>query len=298
MAFLQNVRLPQWLYSNLFDYEAEETKGDFYAFKFFELVVLVYVIQFAWDWGFYIQKISDVVLPLGMANYIDVSFMFHHNISLVNAAIMVVAGLVGFFRLNKYGYAVCLVSFHLHYISRYCLGEISHGSNLVGMAVLLLALAQWSFGNTKNMRVFALGMTYFYFGFGYTSAGICKLIATGYTWVDGSNLWMWIYERSVDVTSKQGFFEPNLLQEWALSSHLFATLTLLFGILAELTAFLIWFKKTRTFSVLILLGMHIGISISMNIMFMENIIIMFSVMYPWGRIIDRFLPSQAMGTHK
>ena len=291
-------KIPDLIYSNLFDYKTQETRGDFYAFKFFELVVLWHTLQFAWEWGFYIQTIGDIVLPLGIAQHIDISFMFDHQISLINAGIMTIAGLAGFFRLNRYSYAICLLAFHLHYVSRYCLGEISHGSNLTGMGIFILALSQINFGNTANSRVFAIGAAHFFFGLGYTSAGICKLIGTGVFWVDGSHLWLWIGERSVDVLSIFGSFEFNLLQDWIMANHTFATMVLIFGILSELCAFLIWFRVTRIWSMFAVLGMHFGIHASMNILFHENMLIFFAIMYPWGRFIDpiinnkhRFLPA-------
>lgn len=292
------MRIPKRLYDNLFPFDEKETKGDFYAFKLFELVVVCYVINFAWQWGFYIQKISDVVLPLGFANYIDVTFMFDHNISLINAGLMSIAVILGFLRVTKFGYSLTLVFFHLHYISRYCLGEISHGSNLIGMAVFVLALAQLFYTDRKMLRVFSLGMIYFYFGFGYTSAGISKLIVTGPAWIDGSHLWLWIGERSVDVTSRSGIFIPNLLQDWIIAHHWFATCVLLFGLLTELTGFLVWFKKTRSWSILGILAMHFGISSSMNILFLENMVILFAVMLPWGRLIDRILVRLKVSTYE
>ena len=279
-----------FMYRNLFPFEEVETRGKFYAFKMVELIVLLFTIKFAYDWGFYIQRIGEVVLPLGIAQYIDVSFMFSNNISVVNGAIMIIAALAGFFRLSRYAYAICFASFHLHYVSRYCLGEISHGSNLIGMAIFIFAVGHIAFQEGKNFRVFSMGMAHFYFGMGYTSAGICKLIGTGPTWIDGSHLWMWIGERSVDVTSRMGEFAPNFLQEWILANHTFATVVLLFGLMAELASFLLWFRFTRPWATIIVIGMHQGISTSMNILFLENMIILIAVGLPWYILFDRFLP--------
>ena len=75
-------------WKNLFKTDKEPTKGEALFFKLFELFVIVFVLKYAWQWGPYIQQIGEVVLPLGIAQYIDVSFMFENNISLVNAALI------------------------------------------------------------------------------------------------------------------------------------------------------------------------------------------------------------------
>lgn len=280
-------------WKNLLDYEQEPTKGEVLHFKFFELFVIAYVIFFAWDWGPYIQQIGEVVLPLGIAQYIDISFMFNNGVSLINAALMTVFALLGFFRiLPRYSYVIAFLCFHLHYVSRYSLGEISHGSNIIGMSFLALALSLLLFKDPKICRRFALGFTIFFVGLGYTSAGVSKLIGTGISWPEGSHLWLWIGERRVDVLSAGGAFSLNWIQELSLEYRWLATLSLLFGLLAEFFGFLFWFKKTRPYIATALIGMHIGIYLTMNIMFDVYIYELLILGFPWASWISHYLSSK------
>ena len=64
------------LIHRLFDFERNESVGEVLFYRVFELIVMYWVVFFAWKWGLYIQRLGDIVLPLGIANYVDVSFMF------------------------------------------------------------------------------------------------------------------------------------------------------------------------------------------------------------------------------
>ena len=276
-------------WKNLFKYEKPATQGEILHFRIFELLVIAYVIYFAWDWGFYIQQIGEVVLPLGIAQYIDVSFMFENNISVINALLMTLFSILGFFRiLTRYSYFIAFLCFHLHYVSRYSLGEISHGSNFIGMGLLALALGLFFFKEPKINRRFIFGFLFFFFGLGYTSAGVSKLIGTGITWAGGEHLWLWIAERRVDVLSAGGEFSLNWLQEMSLEHRWVASLSLFFGLMAELFGFLLWFKKTRPYISVALIGMHLGVFFTMNIMFDVYIYILLILGFPWGKWIDSY----------
>lgn len=270
--------------------DKEDSRGEVIFFKIFELFVAVFVIRFAWEWGIYIQQISEVVLPLGIAEYIDISFMFDNGISLVNAGLMTLFVGMGFFRIfPRLAYPAAILLFHLHYAARYCLGEISHGSNFMGMSLLALALAFLFFREPANYRHFALGFLIFFVGLGYTSAGMSKLIGTGLDWPSGEHLWLWIAERRVDVLSATGAFTPNLLQEYILRYHWLSTVTLSFGLLTELLGFLFWFPRTRPWIAVALMGMHLGVYLSMNIMFDLYIYELLILGFPWAAWMDRYL---------
>lgn len=276
-------------WKHLFKYEPEATRGELLHFRFFELLVISYVIYFAWDWGFYIQQIGEVVLPLGIAQYIDISFMFENRISIINAFLMSVFALMGFFRIwPRYSYIISFLCFHLHYVSRYSLGEISHGSNFIGMGMLALALGLFFFKEPKMNRRFVFGFLFLFFGIGYTSAGVSKLIGTGLTWADGRHLWLWIAERRVDVLSAGGTFSYNWIQELSMEHSWFASLSLVFGLIAEFFGFLLWFDKTRPYIAIALIGMHLGVYFTMNIMFDVYIYLLLILGFPWGDWIDRY----------
>ncbi len=277
------------LLTNLFDFEREETLGELLFYRVFELVMTYWVLLFAWEWGFYILKISDVVLPLGVANHLDISFMFAHHLSLFNAVAITGMMALGLLRLWRFGYLAALVLMHFQYAARFSLGEISHGSNVIGMALLGMALGMVLFRERKHMHRFVFGFLYFFLGLGYVSAAACKLVASGPLWVDGHHLWLWIAERTVDTFSLNGVIEHNALQQMILGSHTLATMILAFGLMTESLAFLMWFKRTRPWIMPLLIMMHVGILLSMKINFPANNVLLLLLAYPWGSWIERGL---------
>lgn len=274
----------------LFNFERPVSPGESLHIRIVELAIVAFAAHLCWKWGLYIQKnISEPLLELGLAQYLDVSFMFDHYVAVGNALVIIGMLILGFLRAWRPAYLVALGLFHLQYVSRYILGEISHGSNFVGMGLLGLGLAQLAFSSEHLRQRFAVGFLYFFIGLGYTSAAMCKFIGTGLTWAQGQHLWMWIAEREVDVLSKMGAFEPNMLQELILSDVTWATLVLAFGHLAELSAFLVWGRRFRYPVMLILLCMHIGIVFSMNIIFWWTTALIALLCLPWGLFLDRLV---------
>lgn len=275
--------------NDLFRPYETETAGQILFFRLFEFFIVYFVIWFAWFWGVYIPNLGEVLLPLGIANYIDISFMFSDLMGLGNAVLITLFVLAGFFRLNKLAYLIAMILFHLHYAARFSQGEISHGSNMVGAALFSLAIAQVAFSGAAERRKFALGVLIFFIGLGYVTAAFSKFIGTGPTWVDGSHLWLWIGERSTDMLSQHGHFELNLLQEYILQYHWLATIILIFGLLVELFGWLFWFRKTRPYAATLLISMHIGILLSMNINFPKYVYIMIILGYSWHKLFDYLL---------
>ena len=286
----------QKLLHNLFDYEREETVGEILFYRFFELLVVYFALIYAWEWGPYLSRLSDVVLPLGIAEYIDISFMFENNLGIVNAIVMTVSLAAGYLRIWRYSYLVAILSFHLHYAARYSQGEISHGSNLIGTAVLIIAVATLAFQHRKEIRRTALGLCYFFFGLGYTSAALCKLGATGPTWPAGRHLRMWIQERTVDTFSLTGAVDYNWLQQLALDYGFIGTAILTFGLLVEFFAFMMWFKRYRPAIMTLLAGMHLGIMVVMKLAFNANTYLLVLLAFTWAALIDLGLRRLDAGT--
>jgi hypothetical protein len=277
----------------LFEPERDQSPGELLFFKFFELFILFYTIRFSWEWGIYTQtRNTEVVLPLGLANYLDVSLFFDHNLALINAALISALLLLCFFRAGpKWLYMVVMVLFHMQYVIRYSQGEIPHSQNLVGMSVLCFAIGAWFFPGNKQMPRFVMGSIIFFIGLGYTSAFFSKLIGTGINWYDGRHLWLWISEKSIDILSREGAYNPNFLQQMALGSTTAASVILLIGWFTELIGFTMWWKKLRPYTTTLLIGMHFGITLTMNIRFDAFVIQLILIGYPWYKWIDPYLGS-------
>lgn len=275
------------LKNELFDPGRDVTAGEMLHFKLFELFIVVYVILYSWSWGLYTQRFNEeVVLPLGLANYIDISLFFDHNLAIIIAAVISVMVLATFFRIgNRWFYLIVLMLFHLQYVIRYSQGEIPHSQNLVGLGVLILAVGSVFYPGGKFLPRFVFGGVIFFIGLGYTSAFFSKLIGTGFHWFYGEHLWLWISEKSIDILSRDGLYEVNFLQQIALDHVWAASVILLIGWFTELIGFTLWFKKWRPYTTTLLIAMHFGITLTMNIRFDAFVMQLIIVGYPWYKLI-------------
>ncbi len=280
------------LSQELFEYEREETSGEILFFKIFELYIVLSVIHLAWAWGLYVMRISDVVLPLGIANYIDVSIFFGNGASLVVAGLITIFAVLGYFRVNKYMYLAAFLLLHLQYATRFSLGEIAHSANLIAMTLLGLGTAMVLFSDAKKRRRFAMGYTYFFVGLVYTSAGISKLAGTGVFWSDGRHMWLWVHEKAVDAMGYTGLLDYSMLQELVLNSMGIATIILTVGLLIELFAWLTWIRKYRLITIQAIIALHVGIYFVMNILFWHSILELSFLALPWAKWLDTYLSSR------
>lgn len=276
-------------FNHLFQFDREETRGDYLFVKLIETVMLFQVLLYAWSWAAYMPLLSEVILPLGIANYVDVSFMFQPVYAYINAFLISVFVLAGYLNKGRSFYLIALFLMHLHYVARYSQGEISHGSNLTAMVLLSFALGDLFIEDGSNRRKVVFGLILFFAGFGYVSAAVCKLVGTGLSWSDGRHMYLWMGERSIDRLSQHGVFEFNLLQEYMFQYYWLATAILSFGLWVEFTGFLLWFRKTRWIQATLLIGMHVGILVTMNIYFGPYIYILLLIGYPWNKFFDYLL---------
>jgi hypothetical protein len=274
----------------LFAFDRRETRGELWHFKLYETFLVGYMLLWAWDWSRSIERTAAVVKPLGIAASVDVSPMFSHGLSWLNAAVISLGALLGYFRIApRLGYTAAFLGFHLQYVSRYSLGEICHASNFVGMGMLGLTAAMWLYRGGAERRKFALGASVFFLGLAYASAALSKLVASGPLWVDGRHLWLWIGEKSLDAYSKHGVLELNGLQRAALGSRALATLILTIGLSVEAAGVLLWFRRLRPYVALLCVAMHLGIHFAMNILFDMSIYHLIVLALPWARLFDRAL---------
>lgn len=287
------------LRKNLFEYPEETREARLLFFKLFELFIVIETIHLSWYWGLYTLKIIDVVLPLGIANYIDISFMHGNNLPVWNAIIITVLAVLSYFRVTgRWGYAVIIVLFHIQYVARFSIGEIPHSANLIGLSVLSFAVGNLFFTKSEDRFAFIFGAILFFTGLGYFTAAISKLIGTGIFWADGRHLWLWIGEKGTDILSREGAFAPNFLQQMALLSIPVATIILLIGFLTEFFGFLMWFKKIRPYIATAIIGMHLGITLSMNIRFDAFVIQLILIGYPWPALIHTYFSNNKLMVQK
>lgn len=251
-------------------------------FSLFELFVAGITVKYAWFWAAYVQHASDVVLPLGIAQYVDVSFLFGSWTAYGVALLLTGAVALGATRRWRYGYLAALVLLHLLFAARYSQGEIPHSSNVLGMTLLGLGLSLPAFDTERLRRRFTLGFTVFFLGLGYTSAAVCKLVATGPSWIDGIHLHAWIYEKAIDLFAATGTFEFTAAQSLVLDHHWLATVFLGIGLATELMAVTIWWPRFRLPALLAILGLHVGIYLTMRIVFAVTTVELVLLTLLWG----------------
>ncbi len=257
---------------NLFDPNVGESLGSKVFFRLLELFLVYAAISKAWGWAAYLEQMQFVVLRLGIANYIDPSWMFGTWPGRMNAALISAMMLVGFFRLWRGAYLVAALALIWQFSARYCLGEIPHSTNLAGTTLLIMGVGFAAFADPAWRTRFIVGMTYFYAGVAYSLAAVSKLIGTGITWPHGRHMQLWIHEKSVDSFSKFGSYDLNWLQQLILEHQWVGTVVLSFGLLSEAAGFLMWWKKLRMPVIAAILGLHLGIHIVMGIFFHLNMI--------------------------
>lgn len=276
-------------FRQLFSLDRPESPGDRLHLRMVEAMVVAQTIGFVWTWAGYISRLGRMNNPLGVANWIDLSILFTPEAPWVNAALVTVLVLAGFTKRGPWWYLFSLIFFHLQYVARFSQGSVGHGSNLAGMALLCFAVAAPFYDDISIRRRVAFGLALFFIGLGYLSAAVCKLVATGIIWPDGIHLHLWMAERSVDLLSQRGSYEPDAIQQWLYQSRPASTLMLSSGLLTELAGVLLWFRRTRFPITVALLGMHAGILLVMKISFLEFMLILMVAGLPWNRWTDRWL---------
>jgi len=280
----------------LFGFHVTDTRGERLFFYAFELFVAACTLKYAWSWAAHVQQLGDVVLPLGIAQYIDVSVFFESWIAYGAAGLLTASVVLGALRWWRYGYVAALLLLHLLFAARYSQGEIPHSSNVLGMTLLGLALALPAFDAERLRRRFTIGFTYFFIGLGYTSSAVCKLVATGPQWVDGHHLQLWVHEKSIDVFAATGSFNFTFAQEMVLEYYWIATLFLIIGLVTESLAISMWWPRLRIPTVLAVLGLHAGIYLTMRIVFAITTLELILLALPWACLVTRVLNGTSSST--
>lgn len=267
----------------LFGFERPVSKGERVHLVAFELLVIALILNVIWEWAAELPQLDHVVRPLGIANWIDVRFMFGPSAGRINAGSITLALGLGFFNVFRPAYGLALLGLHLQYVARYSLGKVAHGPTLTGLALLGLGLGALLERDRLSAKRFAFGFSVLTSGIGYFCAAMSKMIATGPTWSDGRHLAIWITERGIDGIGKRGVLEYNALQEVLLGSPVLSTFVLTFGLLAEACAVLAVFRRYRPFALGALVGMHVGVWLSMDILFDMNLALLTLLAIPAER---------------
>lgn len=253
--------------STVFNFDAEETKLERWFGKAFELFILAVSVRYSWFWALQIQSFQVVVEPVGVGSHVDLSFLLGSPSAFVLAGLVTAVIVLGYTRRWRYGYFAAIILMHILFAARFSQGKIMHSSYLAAMAFLGIALAVSAFDTESVRRRFALGFTFLFCGLGYTFAGICKLVGTGLSWPNGQHLRMWIGEKAVDTYATHGAVDLNVIQNLVLDHYELATAILIVGLFTELVGFLMW-RPCFRFPLLVgLLGLHVGIFLTMNIVF-------------------------------
>lgn len=266
-----------------------ETNGNIIQFKVFELLVLFLSVKESINWMIYIKNYEEIVIPVGLANYININYLFSEPWMYIHSGCIILFCVAGFIRKGKYSYLVVLILLHILYAARFSFGKVSHGANFLGISLLLLSLSFLFYSKPENRRKFVFEACFFLFGIAYVSSGVSKLIGTGLHWPDGQHLLLWIAEKQIDQLSQHGETSLNALQLLIMKHYWLATCFLFIGLITELSGFLLWFKKSRPWIALLLIGMHIGILFTMNILFDQFVLFLAIVAMPWFKITDRYL---------
>jgi hypothetical protein len=280
---------------SIFGFRHPVSRGEAIGFRLIEMVTSVFTLHYAWKWALYMMRLEDVFLPLGIAHYLDVSVFFQSPWPFVNAALISGLVIAGAFRLYRHGYLGALILLHVQYAARFSQGEIPHSQNATGVLLLALGMGAVFSASPALRQRFSMGIAYLLIGFGYTSAAFCKLVATGWTWPDGRHLWLWTHEKSIDVISATGHFELNLLQEYALDHWWIATAFLTVGLVSEFFAVGMAFRRYRSLIVSVVLGLHAGIYLTMNILFFQTtVLLVLLFVYPFSSRLDDILSAPVL----
>lgn len=275
-----------YFWQQLFDPDESESLGQRLQFLAFEVVVLVRANLELWRWAEIIPNQPGVPKPSGIANYIDVSFLMQGAAAQINAALCGLLLLLGLSGRVRGAYAGAFAAFALQYAARFGLGKVQHGTNMLGMALLALAIAELAYRDVRVRRKATLGLVVLMFSIGYSLAAFAKYAATGLRWVRGQNLWLWIEQKRIDTLSAGGHGELNALQALVMRSKPLATFFLCLGLASETAAVVMWWRPARRWVMLALAGMHMGISAVMNIHFTASVLILLAFGLPIAEIVD------------
>jgi hypothetical protein len=277
----------------LFDPDEPESYGQKVQSFVFEAVVVLRAQYELWSWTDIIPLQPGIPKPAGIARFIDVSFMIDAFAASANAAFASLFLLLGLTRRLRFGYLLGFLSFHLQYVARFGLGKVQHSTNMLGFAMLALALAHLAYSDPVLRRKASVGLTVLLFCAGYSFAAYAKWRAKGLRWADGHHLWLWVREKRLDVLAASGRPQVNFVQKLVLKNVYIATFFLAGGLLAETASSLLWWRRVRRWIMLALAAMHMGIADVMKIHFVPNVLILLALGLPIAELVEHLRARRA-----
>ncbi len=281
------------LADHLFPLDRPETRGECLHARIVEGFAALSAVVFAFRWAEYLQGVSSLPFPTGVARWLPLDWVLAPGVAFGAVGLLALLVGLGWARVTRWAYPAAIVVLHLMYAARHSLGKTSHGSHLVGLTLLAFAIAVVSFRDESVRRRVGVGMALFFVGLSYLWAAVSKLVASGGMWSDGRHLVLWIAEKQVDLLSRTGADGLNVLQEMVLAAPWVGTVLLTIGVVSEACGPLLWWRQTRVWAALLLIGMHIGILLTMNIFFYTYIVHLAILALPWSSLFDLMLARRA-----
>ena len=270
----------------IFEFDRPVTPGEQWVFRAFELFVTAGLGYLCWNWGFEVGRLVQGAFHEWAPKYAG-SLLDAQTLAFVNASLITLLLGLGWFRIwDRYVYLAALPLIHMQFVGRYWPEVGVHQSQLVGMSLLAIGLAFFFFESSSLRLRFALGSSYALISVSYFLAALSKLRQGGLGWIDGNNFQMMLSANQVHRIARDRSFAFNALQELVMSYGFLGTLILAFGLLTELSAFLICFRRFRIYSATAILLLHLGVIAAMNISFPWNMSLLLLLGYPWAVLIE------------
>ncbi len=280
------------LFKHSFRFTDHPTPGMKLHYKLFELFVYACLVWFVMHWAAGMATLTSQHSAGGLAHYFPVEWMYGTIFPWINATIITLLLLFGFFRvMPRLLLTSAFILIHFQYVARYTMGKLPHESVFLGMALLAFVLAVWVIPKPSERIRFVFVFLLFFMGLGYVMSGFVKIIGTFLVnpesfWSDGRHLWLWIASRQVSILTAEGTYALNFMQKMAQINWYLATAMLTYGLVAELLGFLLWFDRTRWIGAVLLIGLHTGIGMVMGLFFPFFIAQLIMTGFRWDRLLD------------
>lgn len=246
-----------------------------------EIVTTLLAVRAAMSWTIDLGTIHSVTTPTGIGTLVDLSPLYGTVVPWSIFAGIVVSLLVGVTGWSRHAYFVAVALLHLQFCLRFVHGKVPHTEHLLGLVLLGFGVAHVVTRDPVRFRRLSLEYATGALVALYFLAAVTKLAVTGPSWVDGANLALWISRKHLDVFSASGIEPHGYLADLALRSRLVGTSILSAGLLIELASPLAFVERFRRRMLLLFMGLHVGISLTLHIHFVNCLAILLTMAFAW-----------------